>query len=69
MAGLDPAIHVLLSVRRNKTWMPGKEASEAMPFFERLWPGMTVGDRHFDPVDIVTSTAASAGSVKRKRGR
>jgi hypothetical protein len=37
MAGLVPAIHVFAS---GKTWMPGTQASEATPFFERLWPGM-----------------------------
>jgi hypothetical protein len=39
MAGLVPAIsicrHCLL------IGMPGTQASEATPFFERLWPGMT----------------------------
>jgi hypothetical protein len=40
MAGLVPAIHVFTSVQL-KTWMPGTQASEATPFFERLWPGMT----------------------------
>jgi len=40
MAGLVPAIHVLLA-QTLKTWMPGTQASEATPFFERLWPGMT----------------------------
>jgi len=40
MAGLVPAIHVFY-VFDNKTWTPGTSASEATPFFERLWPGMT----------------------------
>src|SRR5579864_6381272 len=39
MAGLVPAFHVLPLA---KTWMPGTWASEATPFFERLWPDMTV---------------------------
>jgi hypothetical protein len=53
MAGLVPAIHVLVVCTSVKTWMPGTigersdavlrtaMASEATPFFERLWPGMT----------------------------
>jgi hypothetical protein len=44
MAGLIPAIHVFYAAD-NKTWMPGTWASEATPFFERLWPGMTAEDR------------------------
>jgi hypothetical protein len=40
MAGLVPAIHVF-NVLTRKTWMPGTQASEATPFFERLQPGMT----------------------------
>jgi hypothetical protein len=44
MAGLVPAIHVFY-VADSKTWMPGTQASEATPFFERLWPGMTVENR------------------------
>jgi hypothetical protein len=40
MAGLVPAIHVFRFELR-KSWMPGTQASEATPFFERLWPGMT----------------------------
>ena len=40
MAGLVPAIHVFYFAGI-KTWMPGTQASEATPFFERLWPGMT----------------------------
>jgi hypothetical protein len=41
MAGLDPAIHVLLATRR-KTWMPGiadkyTQSAQGRP----LWPGMT----------------------------
>ena len=40
MAGLVPAIHVFL-LRRLPRLMPGTQASEATPFFERLRPGMT----------------------------
>ena len=40
MAGLVPAIHVLLAALL-KGWMPGTWACESTPFFERLWPGMT----------------------------
>jgi len=40
MTGLVPAIHVF-RLAKAKTWMPGTQASEATPFFERLWPGMT----------------------------
>jgi hypothetical protein len=38
MAGLDPAIHDLLLVR--KTWMPGHQGVYAR--LRGLWPGMTV---------------------------
>ena len=40
MTGLVPAIHVF-KLRSPTRWMPGTQASEATPFFERLWPGMT----------------------------
>jgi hypothetical protein len=41
MAGLVPAIHVLFdgAVERG---CPGHRQAEAMPFFERLCPGMTI---------------------------
>jgi ferredoxin len=39
MAGLVPAIHVFLVGQRRGC--PAPQASEATPFFERLWPGMT----------------------------
>jgi hypothetical protein len=39
MAGLVPAIRVLFLQPKDR-WMPGTKASEATPFFERLWPGM-----------------------------
>jgi hypothetical protein len=41
MAGLVPAIRVF-DLAPNKTWMPGMSASNATPFFERRWPGMTI---------------------------
>jgi uncharacterized protein len=42
MAGLVPAIHVLLEINsKKKAWMPGHRRAEATPFFERLCPGMT----------------------------
>src|ERR1700730_17591784 len=43
MAGLVPAIHVLLAARsQKKAWMPGHRRAEATPSFGRLCPGMTV---------------------------
>jgi hypothetical protein len=42
MAGLVPAIHAF-NLLAGKTWMPGTKTSEATPFSERLWPGMTNG--------------------------
>jgi hypothetical protein len=42
MAGLVPAIHVLLPECAAKTWMPATSASEATPFFERLCAGMSI---------------------------
>ena len=42
MAGLVPAIHVLLWCTRKKTWMPGI-ADKFTPSAQArlLWPGMT----------------------------
>jgi hypothetical protein len=41
MAGLVPAIPKPNFSIANLSGMPGTQASEATPFFERLWPGMT----------------------------
>src|SRR6266487_6884326 len=41
MPGLDPGIHVLVSMHVRKTWMAGHRRAEATPSFGRLCPAMT----------------------------
>jgi hypothetical protein len=65
MAGLDPVIHLFL--RAAKTWMPGAWASEATPFFERLWPGMTNVRPGFQSFNLGHDHSMNHGVVVRVR--
>jgi mRNA interferase MazF len=47
--------------------MPGTYASEATPFFERLWPSMTTGEKRFYPFDIVVVPFPYADRLAEKR--